>query len=206
MMCNLVRVQFKRRRGSLQFTAALFMAAESAKRLEIGDSRRHRSWRNDWYCDYKRAGQLYTRESVERCERLGHFNIKSGGSYFVANEWSRVNHGCTLPDGYKLLHGCETAGWVCLGCSGNLIARNQCTASANCYYMSGERGLASNNNRFLSNYCAAATDNCFELTFSRRQCASRQRLHSRSEIGASLQVSVLGGGVGCLFQKQSMGM
>ena len=85
----------------------------------------------------------------------------------MGNEWSRVNHGCTMPDGTKLLHGCETSGWVCLGCSGNVVARNQCTGSANCYYMSGERGLASNNNRLLSNYCAAATDNCFELTFSR---------------------------------------
>lgn len=97
----------------------------------------------------------------------GSFNSKSTESYFVGNEWNRVNHGCTTPDGQKFQHGCETAGWVCLGCSANIIARNQCTASANCYYMSGERGLASNNNKFLSNYCAAATDNCFELTFSR---------------------------------------
>lgn len=97
----------------------------------------------------------------------GVFNIKSADSFFVANEFSRVNHGCSTPDGYKFEHGCETAGWVCLGCANNLIARNQCSGSANCYYMSGERGLASNNNRFVANYCAAATDNCFELTFSR---------------------------------------
>jgi hypothetical protein len=97
----------------------------------------------------------------------GSFNSKSTESYFVGNEWSRVNHGCTTPDGNKYLHGCETAGWICLACAGNVIARNQCTGSANCYYMSGERGLASNGNKFISNYCAAATDNCFELTFSR---------------------------------------
>jgi len=97
----------------------------------------------------------------------GMFNIKSSESFFVANEFSRVNHGCTTPDGNKFDHGCETAGWVCLACAGNLIARNQCAGSANCYYMSGERGLSSNTNKFVANYCAAATDNCFELTFSR---------------------------------------
>lgn len=95
----------------------------------------------------------------------GSFNSKSTGSYFVGNEWSRVNHACTTPWGDIYLHGCETAGWVCLACSSNVIVRNQCTASANCYYMNGERG-ASNNNKLISNYCAAATDNCFELTFS----------------------------------------
>jgi hypothetical protein len=94
------------------------------------------------------------------------FNMKSADSFFANNEWSRVNHGCTTPDGNKFSHGCETAGWVCLACANNLVSQNQCAGSANCYYMSGERGLASNNNRFVANYCAAATDNCFELTFS----------------------------------------
>lgn len=97
----------------------------------------------------------------------GVFSMKSADSFYAANEFSRVNHGCSTPDGYKFDHGCETAGWVCLACSGNLVARNQCSGSANCYYMSGERGLASNSNRFVANYCTAATDNCFELTFSR---------------------------------------
>lgn len=97
----------------------------------------------------------------------GSFNIGSVGSYYVGNVMNRDNHACTTPDGRKFLHGCETSGWVCLGCSANVVARNHCELSANCFYMSGERGLASNDNRFVANYCAGATDNCFELTFSR---------------------------------------
>lgn len=97
----------------------------------------------------------------------GIFNIGSTGGYFVGNTLNYENHGCTTPDGFKFLHGCETAGWVCLGCSSNLIARNHCQGSANCFYMSGERGLASNNNKLIANYCAGATDNCFEITFSK---------------------------------------
>jgi hypothetical protein len=48
----------------------------------------------------------------------------------------------------------------------NVIANNYCELSGNCFYMSGERNLASNNNNFLSNFCAGASDNCFEITFS----------------------------------------
>jgi hypothetical protein len=97
----------------------------------------------------------------------GSFNVSSVNSYFVGNVLNRENHPCTTPDGFKFEHGCETAGWVCLACSSNVIARNHCESSANCFYMSGERGLASNYNKLIANYCAGATDNCFELTFSR---------------------------------------
>jgi hypothetical protein len=96
----------------------------------------------------------------------GSYNWASRDSYFVGNDFSRNNHGCTTPDGRKFLSGCETSGWVCLGCTNNIIAKNYCELSANCFYMSGERKLASNVNSFLSNYCAGATDNCFEITFS----------------------------------------
>jgi hypothetical protein len=96
----------------------------------------------------------------------GLFNLNSTASYFVGNTLNRENHGCTTPDGFKFLHGCETAGAVWLASSGNVIARNHCEASANCFYMSGERGLASNDNKLVANYCAGASDNCFELTFS----------------------------------------
>ena len=98
----------------------------------------------------------------------GSFNVASNGSYFVGNVLNRNNHACTTPDGRKFQSGCETAGWVCLNCQANLIARNHCELSANCYYMSGERGLASNDNRLIQNYCAGATDNCIEITFSLR--------------------------------------
>lgn len=96
----------------------------------------------------------------------GSFNIGSGNSYFVGNVLNRNNHGCTTPDGNKFQYGCGTAGWVCLGCTANVIAQNYCELSANCYYLSGKRGLASNENKFLANYCLGAPNNCFEITFS----------------------------------------
>jgi len=96
----------------------------------------------------------------------GSYNWASRESYFIGNQLNRNNHGCTTPDGRRFLTGCETAGWVCIGCTQNTIAHNYCELSGNCYYMSGERKLASNNNNFLSNYCAGASDNCFEITFS----------------------------------------
>ena len=96
----------------------------------------------------------------------GVFNVSSRNSYFVGNNLNRDNHGCTRPDGVKFLSGCETSAWVCLGCTANIVARNSCALSSNCFYMSGERNLGSNNNSFLSNYCAGATENCFEITFS----------------------------------------
>lgn len=96
----------------------------------------------------------------------GNFNIGATSSYFVGNVMNRDNHPCTTPDGFKFEHGCETAGWVCLKCIQNVVARNHCELSGNCFYMSGERGLGSNDNLFVENYCAGATDNCFELTFS----------------------------------------
>jgi hypothetical protein len=95
----------------------------------------------------------------------GSFNLGATETYFVGNTWSRDNHGCTAPDGRKFLHGCETSGWVCLGCVANLISYNQCQSSSNCFYMTGERN-PSNDNNFLTNYCAGATENCFEVTFS----------------------------------------
>ncbi len=98
----------------------------------------------------------------------GSYNVNSVATYYVGNTLDRDNHGCTMPDGRKLLHGCETAGWVCLNCQANWIVRNHCELSGNCYYMSGERGLASNDNRLVANYCAGATDNCFEITFGQR--------------------------------------
>ncbi len=98
----------------------------------------------------------------------GSFNLASTNSYFVGNVLNRNNHGCTTPDGRNFLHGCETSGWVCLGCQANSIVSNHCELSANCFYMSGERNLASNDNRFIANYCSGASDNCFEVTFSQR--------------------------------------
>lgn len=96
----------------------------------------------------------------------GSFNVSSVSSHFVNNQLHRNNHGCATPNGQKHASGCETAGWVCIGCAGNHIISNKCELSGNCFYMSGERGFASNENRFLANYCAGASANCFEITFS----------------------------------------
>ncbi len=98
----------------------------------------------------------------------GSFNVNSNNSYFVGNVLNRNNRACTTPDGRKFLHGCETSGWVCLNCQQNIVATNRCELSANCFYMSGEREMASNDNKLLANYCSGASDNCFELTFSQR--------------------------------------
>jgi hypothetical protein len=84
----------------------------------------------------------------------GSYNWGSIGSYFVGNQFNRINHGC------------ETAGWVCINCTGNAITRNRCELSGNCYYINGDRSLPSNDNKFIANYCAGATANCYEITFS----------------------------------------
>ena len=97
----------------------------------------------------------------------GSFNWNSTGAYFVNNQWHRNNHACVTPAGEKYSHGCETSGWVCLGCNQNFIISNRCELSANCFYINGDRNLPSNDNRFIANYCAGATDNCYEITFSR---------------------------------------
>lgn len=96
----------------------------------------------------------------------GSYNWGSIGSYFVGNEFSRINHGCKTPDGKTFKDGCETAGWVCINCTGNAITRNRCELSGNCFYINGDRALPSNDNKFIGNYCAGATANCYEITFS----------------------------------------
>jgi hypothetical protein len=109
---------------------------------------------------------LFVENNLSDLNGWGSYNIRSNNTTFFGNRFDRNNHGCTTPDGHKFEHGCETAGWVCLQCNHNLIANNHCEYSGNCYYLSGERGLASNNNRFVGNYCAASPNNCFEFTFS----------------------------------------
>ena len=91
----------------------------------------------------------------------GSFNLYSRDSYFIGNKFDRNNRGCTPPSNKT---GCETAGWVCLGCTGNVIARNSCELSGNCFYMNGERGLKSDSNNFFGNYCGGASENCFAIT------------------------------------------
>lgn len=135
----------------------------------------------------------------------GSFNIRSHNSVFVSNRFDRDNHGCTTADGHKFEHGCETAGWVCLQCAENLIADNHCEYSGNCFYLSGERGLASNNNRFIGNYCAASPNNCFELTFSQGNVLQDNVATAHPETGAACKYPFWIGGSTVYFGANSWG-
>lgn len=95
----------------------------------------------------------------------GSYNFAVESSYFVGNTMSRDNRACTTNSGY-LPTGCESAGWLCIACQQNVIAKNLCIDSGDCFYMNGEGNLTSNNNRFHQNECRAAPHNCFEVTFA----------------------------------------
>ncbi|MBI4671345.1 MAG: right-handed parallel beta-helix repeat-containing protein [Chloroflexi bacterium] len=133
----------------------------------------------------------------------GNFNIRSNNSVFVGNTFNRDDHPCTTPDGRKFENGCETAGWVCLQCANNLVVNNHCEASGNCYYMSGERGLASNNNRFIGNYCAAAPNNCFEFTFSKGNVLQDNIATAHPQTGAACKYPFWIGGSTVYFGKNA---
>lgn len=135
----------------------------------------------------------------------GSFNLRSTNSVFVRNRFDRDNHGCVTPDGHKFEHGCETAGWVCLQCNQNLIANNHCEYSGNCYYLSGERGLASNNNRFIGNYCAASPNNCFEFTFSKGNVLQDNVATAHPQSGAACKYPFWIGGSTVYFGNNKWG-
>lgn len=135
----------------------------------------------------------------------GNFNIRSRSSVFAGNTFNRDDHPCTTPDGRKFENGCETAGWVCLQCEQNLIANNHCEYSGNCYYLSGERGLASNNNRFIGNYCAASPNNCFEFTFSQGNTLQDNIATAHPQTGAACKYPFWIGGSTVYFGKNEWG-
>lgn len=95
----------------------------------------------------------------------GSYNFAVEASYFVENTFSRDDRGCNTDSGY-FATGCESSGWSCIACAHNVIAKNFCVDSGNCYYMNGEGNLNSNDNRFHQNECRAAPHNCFEVTFA----------------------------------------
>jgi hypothetical protein len=135
----------------------------------------------------------------------GNFNIRSRNSVFAGNTFNRDDHPCTTPDGRKFENGCETAGWVCLQCNQNLIANNHCESSGNCYYLSGERGLHSNNNRFVNNYCAASPNNCFEFTFSQGNTLENNIATAHPQTGAACKYPFWIGGSTVYFGKNEWG-
>lgn len=88
------------------------------------------------------------------------------GNYVVGNTLNDVNRACVGPDGFFYQSGCESAAVSCVGCQHSAIVSNHCERAGNCYYATGDGGLPSHFNKFYNNYCAAASNNCFEITFS----------------------------------------
>lgn len=96
----------------------------------------------------------------------GAYLMFTRNTYVVNNLLDDVNRGCVGPDGFYYSTGCESAGLACVGCQYSVIVSNRCARAGNCYYATGDGGLVSNANRFFDNFCAAATNNCFEITYS----------------------------------------
>lgn len=112
------------------------------------------------------SGLKLLNNRLDNATGWGSYNFAVESSVFVGNSLSYANRSCTTPDGGYLPTGCESAGWLCIACQKNIIARNTCTASGDCFYMNGEGNLHSNNNRFHQNECRAAPHNCYEVTFA----------------------------------------
>ncbi len=96
----------------------------------------------------------------------GVFLAFAQGNYVVGNTLNNNNRACLDPDGNYVQSGCESAGWMAIRSEANFVVNNHCEHGANCYYTPGNGGYSSNNNKFFNNYCAAAGNNCFEITFS----------------------------------------
>lgn len=130
----------------------------------------------------------------------GSYNFAVAASYFVGNTFSRDNRSCTTDAGY-LPTGCESSGWVCIACTQNIIAKNFCTNSGNCYYMNGEGNLNSDNNRFHANECRAAPHNCFEVTFARGNEFVENTARDDPETGAACKYPFWIGGSQVIFAR-----
>lgn len=111
------------------------------------------------------TGLKLIRNKLDDSSGWGSYNFAVEASYFVENTFNRDNRSCTTDSGF-FPTGCESSGWVCIACKENVITKNFCVNSGNCYYMNGEGNLNSNNNRFHQNECRAAPHNCFEVTFA----------------------------------------
>lgn len=112
------------------------------------------------------SGLKLINNRLDNSSGWGSYNFAVQASYFVGNSVSGNNRSCVTPDGAYLPTGCESAGWVCIACQQNVIAKNFCTNSGDCFYINGEGNLQSNYNKFHQNECRASPHNCFEVTFS----------------------------------------
>jgi hypothetical protein len=132
----------------------------------------------------------------------GSYNFAVENSFFIGNTFSRDNRSCTTDSGF-FPTGCESSGWVCIACFENVIAKNFCVNSGNCYYMNGEGSLNSNNNRFHQNECRAAPHNCFEVTFARDNEFVENIARDDPETGTSCKYPFWIGGSEVTFARNS---
>jgi hypothetical protein len=87
---------------------------------------------------------------------------------FMGNAFNYANRSCKAPTGKGFYQsGCETAGWLCISCVDTMLIDNECRRGGNCYYVNGDGGVPSFNIKFFRNACYAATNNCFEATYSK---------------------------------------
>ena len=132
----------------------------------------------------------------------GSYNFAVESSFFIGNTFSRDNRACNTPSGY-LPTGCESAGWLCIACQQNIIAKNFCVNSGDCFYMNGEGNLASNNNRFHQNECRAAPHNCYEVTFAVGNEFVENIARDDPETGAACKYPFWVGGSQVVFARNS---
>ncbi len=130
----------------------------------------------------------------------GSYNFAVESSYFVGNTMSRDNRACNTEGGY-LPTGCESAGFLCIACQQNIIAKNFCVNSGDCFYMNGEGNLTSNNNRFHQNECRAAPHNCFEVTFATGNEFVENIARDDPETGAACKYPFWVGGSQVIFAR-----
>lgn len=133
----------------------------------------------------------------------GSYNFAVENSTFLGNSWSNNNRSCTTSDGGYLPTGCESAGWLCIACQQNVIARNTCTNSGDCFYMNGEGNLTSNNNRFHQNECRAAPHNCYEVTFASGNEFVENIARDDPETGAACKYPFWVGGSHVIFSRNT---
>lgn len=130
----------------------------------------------------------------------GSYNFAVESSYFVGNSWSRDNRACTTDGGY-LPTGCESAGFLCIACQQNIIAKNFCVNSGDCFYLNGEGNLTSNNNRFHQNECRASPHNCYEVTFATGNEFVENIARDDPETGAACKYPFWIGGSQVIFSR-----
>lgn len=149
------------------------------------------------------SGLKVLNNQLDNSSGWGSYNFAVEQSQFVGNSWSNDNRSCTTAEGAYLSSGCESAGWVCIACQKNIIARNSCTNSGNCFYINGEGNLTSNFNRFHQNECRASPHNCFEVTFSTGNEFVENVARDDPATGAACQYPFWVGGSSVIFARNT---